>query len=257
MSAIRRRIRFDLAYDGTDFHGWQMQARERTVQGVLTEALERIQGEGGLSIRGASRTDAGVHARAQVADTLIATRLADEDLMRSLVCLLPPDLRPVGVRTVSERFHSRHQARSKTYRYTLDRSEAADPFLARYALHHPHPIDRAALADALARLPGRRDWTGFAASKCEKEDRVRDLTAAWVEETDAATMAFGFSADGFLTHMVRNLVGTLLEVARGRVPPDRIDRILEAGDRSLAGATAPAHGLCLASVTYAPETESV
>ncbi len=245
-----RRIRIELAYDGTDFAGWQIQRGARTVQGVLTSALGLLQGRDVVAVRGAGRTDAGVHARGQVADAEIASRLPDGEMLRALASVLPGDVRPRFVVTVPGQFHSRFDAVAKTYRYRLDRSPTGDPFLLRHALFHPHPLDPAALADALSRLPGRRDWSGFAGSACESVDRVRTLTEASFEETEGGTAFFTFTADGFLNHMVRNLVGTLLEVGRGRIPPDRIDVILASRDRSVAGPTAPAQGLCLERVLY-------
>jgi len=253
VSPTQRRVRIDLAYDGTDFAGWQVQPGARTVQGVLCAALSRIQGGGAVGVRGAGRTDAGVHARGQVADAAIVTRLDDAGLLRSLASILPWDVRPLALRTVSPDFHSRFQALAKTYRYRLDRSPTGDPFLARHALFHPHALDHAALADALGRLPGRRDWSGFAGAACASADRVRCLTEASYEEPDARTGWFTFSADGFLNHMVRNLVGTLLEVARGSFAPERIEEILARGERGLAGPTAPARGLYLERVVYSGE----
>lgn len=246
---MTRRVRIVLAYEGTAYRGWQIQPGEPTVQGALEQALSRLCGGAPVRTRGAGRTDAGVHAHGQVADAAVATRLDDGALAKGLAALLPEDVRPRSVATVPDRFHARLDALAKTYRYTLDRSPWGDPFLARFAVHHPYPMDLGAARDALARLPGTRDWTGFAAAACEVEDRVRTLTDARLEEGEG-TLDFVFRADGFLTHMVRNLVGTILEVARGAAEPSTIDRILASGDRALAGPTAPAKGLCLESVEY-------
>jgi tRNA pseudouridine38-40 synthase len=250
VTATPRRIRLDLAYDGTGFAGWQVQPGQRTVQGVIEGTLSRLQGGAAARIRGAGRTDAGVHARGQVADSEVAIRLDDEALLRSLRSMLPPEVRPLAARTVASSFHAQHDAVSKRYRYLLDRSAHRDPFLARYALHHPQPMDLAAVGEALRLLPGRRDWSGFAGAACPCEDRVRHLTLASFEELSPVLLAFDLGADGFLTHMVRNIVGTLIEIARGRFPPERILEILASGDRTLAGPTAPAHGLCLERVEY-------
>jgi tRNA pseudouridine38-40 synthase len=250
VSPESRRVRLDLAYDGTDFAGWQVQPGVRTVQGVVSRALERVQGSGAVVLRGAGRTDAGVHARRQVADAQVATRLDDAGLMRALEGLLPADVRPIELRTVDAKFHSRFDARSKTYVYRLDRSEHGDPFLARYALHHPFAIDAGAVCRALDRLRGRHDWSAFAGSACDVEDRVRTLEEASFEESAEGVGTFTFTADGFLNHMVRNLVGTLLDVARGATSPERVEEILASRDRRRAGATAPARGLCLARVRY-------
>jgi tRNA pseudouridine38-40 synthase len=246
-----RHFRIDLAYDGTEFAGWQTQAQGRTVQGTLETALSRLQGERPVRVRGAGRTDSGVHARAQVADFRLSTDLDVPALEHALRGMLPHDLRPVRLREVADAFDSRGDATSKTYRYLLDRTGGGDPFLARFALHHPYPIDRGSMDQALLRLPGEHDWSGFAGAKCEVKSRTRNLTEAFYEEHESGDQGwFSFSANGFLTHMVRILVGTSLEVARGRFDPERIDRILASRDRALAGPTAPAKGLVLWSITY-------
>lgn len=255
MKHPERRVRLDLAYDGTDFAGWQVQPRRRTVQGILQEVLAEIQGEGSVSVRGAGRTDSGVHARHQVADCKIRTRLEDPSLAQSLRRMLPRDVRPLRVVTVRPEFHARNDAIAKTYRYRLDLTRHGDPFEARYALHYPHRLDVNVLATALRALPGRRDWTGFTASTCDKRDRVRHLTDAVLERPAADRLYLSFTADGFLQHMVRNLVGTLLEIAGRRMPLETIDEVLASGDRKTAGPTASARGLWLMRVRYHGEPE--
>jgi tRNA pseudouridine38-40 synthase len=246
-----RHFRIDLAYDGTEFAGWQAQAHGRTVQATLEAVLSRLQGNRALRVRGAGRTDSGVHARAQVADFHLRTDLEPRALEHALRGMLPPDLRPLRLREVDQSFDARGDASCKTYRYRLDRTAAGDPFLARFALHYPYPIDRAAVAQALLRLPGKRDWSAFAGAKCEVQDRTRNLTEARYEENESKEQGwFSFSANGFLTHMVRILVGTLLEVARGKIEPQRIDEILASRDRAQAGPTAPAKGLVLWKIAY-------
>ncbi len=244
-----RRVRLDLAYDGTDYHGWQFQPRERTVQGIVEAALARMTAGRRAPVRGAGRTDAGVHARGQVADARVPASLSDEAIRRGLASILPFDIVVHDVRTADPAFHAWRDAVSKTYVYRLDRRLRRDPFLARFALHRTEPLDLAAIDEALRRLPGRRDWSGFADSRCEKEDRVRTLLEARYEEREGVGR-FVFRADGFLTRMVRNLVGTLLEIGRGRMTPERIDAILATGDRRLGGPTAPSLGLCLERVDY-------
>ena len=253
MSATRRRVRLDLAYDGTDFAGWQKQPGQRTVQGLLEGELTRISGGEAVAVRGAGRTDAGVHARCQVADCEVNGRMDDDQLAHALRSVLPADLRPLRVRTVPDEFHSRRSARHKTYRYTLDLSLAGDPFLGRYSLHHPRELDFEAVRRGLAMLPGKRDWSGFTAAACEVENRVRTLDEASLDLSDRLSARISFRADGFLTYMVRNFVGTLLEIGRERMQETRIAEILESRDRSLAGPTAAARGLCLERVTYAAE----
>lgn len=244
-----RRVRLDLAYDGTDYHGWQLQPRERTVQGTVEAALARMTAGRRAPVRGAGRTDAGVHARGQVADAWVPASLSEEAIRRGLTKILPSDIVLHDVRAVDPAFHAWRDAVSKTYVYRLDRRPRGDPFLARFTLHRPGTLDFAAIDDALGRLPGRRDFGGFTDSRCDKDDRVRTLLEARYEERDGVGR-FVFRADGFLTRMARNLVGTLLEIGGGRMPPERIDAILASGDRRLAGPTAPPRGLCLERVDY-------
>ncbi len=250
---MSRRVRIDLAYDGTDFDGWQLQPDRRTVQGVLEAAPGRIDGDRPVRVRGAGRTDAGVHARGQVADARLTTGLDDGAVAHALRGMLPADLRPLRVATVPPGFDARGDARSKTYTYRLDRTLAGDPFRTRHALHWPHGLDRAALGQGLALLPGRRDWSGFAGAACSVDNRVRELTAASYDEPRDDEGLFTFTADGFLNHMVRNLVGTLLAIASGRLPPSRVAEVLERRDRRLAGPTAAPQGLCLERVRYEGE----
>jgi tRNA pseudouridine38-40 synthase len=156
----------------------------------------------------------------------------------------------LDLRTVPPTFHSQRDAAGKTYRYLLDLTRHGDPLSARYALRLRHRLDREVLDLALARLPGKRDWSGFAGAACTVDDRNRQLTEARCVEASDDKLWLSFSADGFLTYMVRNLVGTLLEIARGHYTVERIDEIITSGDRSLAGPTAPARGLYLWAVRY-------
>lgn len=250
MSETPRRIRLELAYDGTDFAGWQIQPGQRTVQGVLQATLARLQGGRQVTLRGAGRTDSGAHARRQVADCEIGTRLDDADLRYRLRRMLPKDLRVLDVRSVASGFHSRRDALGKTYRYQLDLTGHGDPFRRRFALHHPWPTDRDALEAGLSLLPGHRDWSGFAAAACRVDGRVRHLTEASFRQVSEEQAWFAFTADGFLTHMVRNLVGLLLEIGRGRSVPARIGEVLDSRDRRRGGPTAPARGLHLWEVRY-------
>jgi tRNA pseudouridine38-40 synthase len=244
-----RRIRLDLAYDGTGFAGWQTQPGLRTVQGTVEAALAPFGEAGRVVVRAAGRTDAGVHARQQVADGRVDGRLDDAGLLRALAARLPPDVRPRAVKTVPDAFHSRRDAVSKTYRFTLDRSPWGDPLRARFALHHPLAVDRERVEAGLKELAGRRDFAGFAGAASEVRTTVRTLLEARYEET-GATGVFTFSADGFLNDLVRNMVGTLLEIGRGRFGPERIVEVLESRDRTRAGPTAAARGLCLERVVY-------
>lgn len=253
----RRRIRIDLAYDGTDFAGWQWQERQRTVQGTVEASLRRLAGDLPVRLRAAGRTDSGVHARQQVADCQIECRLDDAGLAHALGKMLPEDVRPLRVRTVPPDFDSMRHALRKTYRYRLDRTAHGNPLLARYAVHYPHGFDEERVRQALALLVGRHDWSGFADSRCRIDNRVRDLSeATYTAGDEDAAGWFSFTADGFLTYMVRNMVGTLLEIAGGRMEVETIERILESGDRRLGAATAPAKGLCLWRVVYSAAYEA-
>jgi tRNA pseudouridine38-40 synthase len=247
---VERRVRIDLAYDGTAYAGWQVQPGVRTVQGVVEEALSRLHGGKRSRLTGAGRTDSGAHAQGQVADVWVATRYDDAGLLRALAHMLPDDIRPRRVLTVSSSFHAQHHAESKTYRYLVDTSATGDPWRRRYALAFPLPMDEPAVDAALRLLPGTKDWSGFAGSACTVDDRVRTITEARRLPLRPGLQAFVFTADGFLTHMVRNLVGTLLEVGRRKMGPERIEEALLTRDRKRAGPTAPAKGLCLTRVVY-------
>jgi tRNA pseudouridine38-40 synthase len=247
---MSRRVRIDLAYDGTEYAGWQLQHNAPTVQAVVEDALSRIVGGGRVPVRGAGRTDSGAHARGQVADSVLETRVNDAELQRTLSQLLPADVRPVRVLTVPDSFHARHDAIDKTYRYAIDTSAVGDAWWRRYALYWPHAMDVGRIDAALALVPGTRDWSAFTGSACVVDDRVRTITSATRIDVRPGLTAFEFTADGFLTHMARNLVGTLLEVGRGKIDPQDVSAIADSLDRRRAGPTAPAHGLTLARIRY-------
>jgi tRNA pseudouridine38-40 synthase len=251
VSAVGRRVRLDLSYDGTEFAGWQFQPNQRTVQGVVEQSLTELVGGVKTTLRGAGRTDSGVHARQQVADAWVETRLDDSQLTRALQHLLPPDVRALRLSTVADGFHSRKQALRKLYIYQVDISAAGDPLRRRDTLHHPHRCELAPLRQALELIPGRRDWSCFTSSSCEKVGRVRDVDLAQLHQPQPHLLQLAFSADGFLQHMVRNIVGTLLDIAGRRSPIELIDTLYRNGDRDLAGPTAPALGLTLQRVRYA------
>jgi tRNA pseudouridine38-40 synthase len=244
-------VRIDLAYDGTNYCGWQVQRNQPTVQGVIERALSELHGGTPVGIRGAGRTDSGVHAHGQVADCEVAVGLDDAGLAYALRRLLPPDIRPLRVRTVPWGFHSRKDARSKLYRYRIDRTPHGDPFASRYALHHPAALDEERIREGLRLLPGRHDWRGFTTPRSDKEDPVRVLTSATLERR-GGEIVLAFEASGFLRYMVRNLVGTLVEIGKGRMPVERIHEILDSGEQELAGPTALPKGLHLIRVDYPP-----
>ena len=243
-----RTIKLTIAYEGTDFSGWQLQPDRPTVQGLLMEACRRVLGEP-VKVTGASRTDAGVHALRQVATLNTASSLASDRLLGALDSLLPPAIRVLEARDAPAGFDARRAAWGKRYGYLIDRSPVADPFLRRYAWHPGYQLDEDAMAQALAGLRGKHDFGAFCAAAGRGRTPVCTLLAARVVAR-RDRLAVLVSADSFLHHMVRNLVGSLVEVGRGARPPGWMSELLSARDRALAGPTAPAHGLALLRVFY-------
>jgi tRNA pseudouridine38-40 synthase len=253
--APSRNLRLLLAYDGTEFHGWQRQPNLATLQLCLEEAIAGIVGER-VKLYGSGRTDAGVHALGQVANFSTSCRIPGANLQKALNNVLPPTVRVRRVDEAAPDFHARYAVRSKTYRYRILRSEVCSPFLWRYVWHHPHTLDRELMAEAAELLIGEHDFTSFAATTSGDEDdlepsmvrRIFSSRVLWRERS--GVLAYDVTGNGFLHHMVRNLVGTLVEVGRGRLKPNDVGRILRVRDRTLAGPTAPAQGLCLMRVEY-------
>jgi len=246
--------RLTLQYDGTDFHGWQMQDELRTVQGDLTRALSLID-DRAVIVHGAGRTDAGVHAEAQVASVELRREMMPDKLRAAVNGNVARDLRVTEVEVVPESFHARVSARGKTYRYRVFNARYGSPFWARYAHHEPRSLDLRAMRQAAARFNGRHDWTAFASAKTETRTRVRDVTRlevddCWSRRGRGRLIEITASADGFLRYMVRSIAGTLLAVGRGEMDDETIERAISTGDRALVGATAPAHGLTLIEVHY-------
>jgi len=251
-----RNLKLLLAYDGTDFHGWQVQPGRPTVQGLLASAIERVTGERTLP-QGSGRTDAGVHALGQVASVSIASPIPLKNLVVALNDTLPAAVRVLAVEEAGAEFHARHAAKAKTYRYRIYRGDICPPFVARYVHHHPYPLDEEAMMPAAGAVEGEHDFTSFAASDPDRTaredgepaDNVRTIyTSRWRREGEE--LVYEVRGNGFLHHMVRNLVGTFLLVGKGKLDGEGVRQILEARDRSLAGATAPASGLVLVSVEY-------
>lgn len=252
-------IKLVLAYDGTDYVGWQRQARGRSIQGELERALAEIEGRP-VAVVGAGRTDAGVHALGQVAGVRLARRIETPVVVRALNAKLPPDIRVLAAETADADFHARYAARRKTYRYHLANGPVASPFTLRYAWHVREPLDTVAMRDAASRLPGRRDFAAFQAVGTEVASTVRTLhsvtvgpaaaapSSPWAASSTASTVEV--VGDGFLRHMVRIVVGTLVEVGAGRVEASGVTAILASRARERAGPTAPARGLFLVAVDY-------
>src|SRR5207302_7631999 len=250
-----RHFKLTMAYDGTDYHGWQMQANKPTIQGEIVNVLQRLTQEK-IFLHGAGRTDAGVHALGQVASFKTHSGLSAQEFQRALNALLPPAIRIVEAEEVGPDFHARWSARRKTYRYRLYRGKVVPPALWRYVLHYPFPLDEDKMRDAAARLVGSHDFASFAASTGSEEDdkersTVREIySTELVRSADSEELVFTVCGRSFLRYMVRKMVGTLLDVGRGRLAPEDIDRLYELRDRSTSGPTVPPQGLCMVSVEH-------
>ena len=249
-----RNLKLILSYDGTDFAGWQVQPNAATVQGTLASAIGRITGEKVLP-QGSGRTDAGVHALAQVVTFVTESSVPTANFVKALNDILPASVRVLEVEEVAPDFHARKSAQSKTYRYRIYRAGICPPFLARYVWHYPFPLDEQAMERAAERVVGEHDFTSFAAVDPERghegfpASNVRRIfSSAWKRQGDE--FVYTVKGSGFLHHMVRNLVGTFILVGKGTLQAEEITRILEARHRSAAGATAPASGLYLVNVEY-------
>ncbi|HEY3972025.1 MAG TPA: tRNA pseudouridine(38-40) synthase TruA [Candidatus Sulfotelmatobacter sp.] len=267
-----RNLKLILSYDGTEFSGWQVQPDAPTVQGTLASAIGRITGEKVLP-QGSGRTDAGVHALAQVVTFVTESSVPTENFVRALNDNLPASVRVLEVAEAASEFHARHSARAKTYRYRIYREAIRPPFLARYVWHYPYPLVEEAMERAAELVVGAHDFTSFAAVdperatddlRCEKDvnhegnegsrrnpvgSNVRRIfSSSWERTGDE--LVYTVRGSGFLHHMVRNLVGTFILVGKGTLQIEDLGRILAARNRSAAGATAPASGLYLVSVEY-------
>jgi tRNA pseudouridine38-40 synthase len=251
---VARNLKLTLSYDGTDFSGWQVQPDAPTIQGTLSSAIGRLTGEIVLP-QGSGRTDAGVHALAQVATFSTASSVPTENFTKALNDILPASIRILDVAEVAADFHARKSARAKTYRYRIYREPICPPFLARYVWHFPYPLDEKAMAEAAQLAVGEHDFTSFAAVDPERgrdneelSNVRRVLSSSFAREGEE--LVYSVRGNGFLHHMVRNLVGTFILVGKATLGPSDIARILNARNRSAAGATAPANGLCLMGVEY-------
>ncbi|HZY61308.1 MAG TPA: tRNA pseudouridine(38-40) synthase TruA [Edaphobacter sp.] len=248
-----------LSYDGTPFHGWQVQPGLSTVQGTLSDAIHRITGQSVLP-QGSGRTDAGVHALAQVASFSLAVPIPAENFHRALNRALPSSIRVLSVEHAPEGFHARHSARRKTYEYRIHPAGSIySPMLAPFVWPCPFPLDLSAMQQAASHILGTHDFSSFAAVDPDRTTReddnaepaaaVRTIDASFWSERDGLFL-YRVTGSGFLHHMVRNLVGTFVEAGCGRISADAIPAILDARKRSAAGPTAPASGLFLVEVEY-------
>jgi tRNA pseudouridine38-40 synthase len=243
-----RNLKLTLAYDGTEFHGWQIQPQLRTVQGELQQALGRLFNHE-VAVTGSGRTDAGVHAHGQVANLETIRTMDTDAVLRGVNALLPAAIRVLSVEEVSLEFHARHSARSKTYEYHVWREPIVSPFHCRYVYAFRYPLDEEAVDRGTEHFVGRHDFTSFCATATEVEDRVRTIFEAGWERSDSSWI-FRIRGNGFLQYMVRTIAGTLIDIGRGRLPPEAVPGIFDARDRRLAGPSLPAHGLHLIRVEY-------
>ncbi len=245
-----RTLKLTLAYDGTDFHGWQVQPGLPTIQGELERVLGEIEGKP-VPVAGSGRTDAGVHALAQVASLSLENPIPLLNLRRAMNRLLAPAIRVLEVEEAPPGFHARFSARFKLYEYRLWRGEICPPMSWRYLCHHPYPLDLEAMREAAPQFEGTHDFRSLAAAGEEDEqtNTVRTVLSSRLE-IDGDLLRYRVCGAGFLHHMVRNMVGTLLEVGKGNCRPADIARILASADRTQAGPTAAARGLFLVEVGY-------
>jgi tRNA pseudouridine38-40 synthase len=250
-----RYFKLTIAYDGTEYHGWQIQTNKSTIQGEIIGVLRRITQEN-IFLHGAGRTDAGVHALGQVGSFRTQSTLSEMEFQRALNALLPPAIRIVQCLEVGPEFNARWSARAKVYRYRLYRGKVVPPMIWRYVLHYPFPLDEEAMSSAAARFVGMHDFASFAASTGSEEDDKERSTereiylAELTRSQDEQELVFTVRGRSFLRYMVRKMTGTLLDVGRGKLQPDDIDRLYGLRDRSKSGPTVPPQGLCMVSVEH-------
>jgi tRNA pseudouridine38-40 synthase len=247
-------FKLTLQYDGTDFHGWQMQGELRTVQGELTRALSLIEGHD-VVVHGSGRTDAGVHAEGQVANVHLERQITADKLRAAINGNIEKDVRVLEVAIVDEEFHARYSALEKTYVYRVVNGPVISPFWLRYAHHEARALDLQRMNSSAALFLGEHDWSAFSSAQSDSETKRRTITDVTVSEQSddrarARIVAVKVSANGFLRYMVRSIAGTLLAVGRGEMDERLVAQAIEGGDRSLVAATAPACGLTLLSVRY-------
>jgi len=247
-------FKLTLQYDGTDFHGWQIQNDLRTVQGELTRVLSLIEGRE-VVVHGSGRTDAGVHAEGQVASAQLERAITAAKLRSAINGNLERDVRVLAAQEAADDFHARYSARGKTYLYRIVNAPVISPFWHRYAHQESRPLNLKLMRSAAELFLGEHDWTAFSSAQTEAETRVRTITELaiaerWDERGQCSLIEITATANGFLRYMVRSIVGTLLGAARNEIDETTIQRAIRTGERTLAGATAPACGLTLLRVQY-------
>jgi tRNA pseudouridine38-40 synthase len=263
-----RNIKFTVAYDGTDFSGWQAQPGLTTVQGALTDVLEKLT-QRRLMIYAAGRTDAGVHAAGQVVNFKTQSPLTTEELQRAFNAWLPPSIRVNAAEEVSPDFHARWDALAKTYRYRIFRGRVVPPFLWKYVQHDPYELNFDAMSEAARLFLGEHDFTSFAASTGSEEDDRERTTIRTIYRSEllrtqnanshqsAEEWVYEVRGKSFMRHMVRKMVGTLVDVGRGKLVAADLPELFGLRDRSKSGATMPPHGLCLETVEYPDPANSL
>jgi tRNA pseudouridine38-40 synthase len=244
-------LKLIVEYDGTDFHGFQIQPEVRTVQGVLQTVLSRIT-NAPVKLTTAARTDAGVHARGQVVHFHTVSKLNGGKIHKGANALLPPDVAIRSIETVPDDFHARFSAVSRTYVYCIDNTVIRSPFRRRFALHVPDRLDENIMMEAAREMIGERDFSSFRGAQDASRHSIRRLIRTWCEREDDQIRLY-FEANAFLQHMIRNIVGTLLMVGRGKMSIEQFSMILAACDRCKAGPTIRPDGLCLLEVRYPEE----
>jgi tRNA pseudouridine38-40 synthase len=246
-----RRLKVELSYDGTDYHGWQVQPGLPTIQGTLEQVFGEIEGSA-VQVSGSGRTDAGVHALAQIASVDMSNPIPVDNLRRAANRLLPADIRILDVQETAPGFHARFDAKRKTYEYRIFRGEICLPFEWRYVTHHPYPLREDEMIAAAPLFEGEHDFTAFAASDERDELGVSKVRTVFCSKLSRAPdrLIYRVTGSGFLKHMVRNIVGILLEVGKENVDRAGVLARLEPRSSIAAGPTAPARGLFLVSVDY-------
>jgi len=244
-----RNIKLTIEYQGTHYLGWQRQPQGMTIQQALEETLERITGVA-HTVNGAGRTDAGVHARGQVANFRTDSSLELERMRGALNAMLPRDIVVLSAEDVPDEFHSRFSAVSKVYQYIIWNDRIRPALERDFCWHVRWPLDRELMRKAARMLMGCHDFAGFESANAESNTTARTVKRVSIQSCWPSKIVFEIEADAFLYNMVRAIVGTLVDVGRGKVVPEHIERILESGDRTIAGRTAPAQGLCMMTVRY-------
>ncbi len=243
-----------IQYDGTDFHGWQVQEGSRTIQGELERVIGMIE-DADVKVIGSGRTDAGVHADGQVANVRLNRVFTPEKLKHAINGNMWRDIRIMKCEEAPDEFHARFSARSKTYVYRVVNAPVMSPFWRRFAHHESRPLDVGRMHETARYFLGEHDWTAFSSAQADGENRVRNVTdftveSRWDDRAQGVMIEFRISAKGFLRYMVRSIVGTMLEVGRGEKDSDTIQTAIITGNRDLAGKTASAQGLTLLKVEY-------